>query len=92
MAEEKRKPRWADEEIIGRDPEDDIACKDCVYRLPEITLPSGKTAVQYKKAMCEVFKHNKPNDVLWKKAECPFYEKDERGEEIDNLMKELGID
>lgn len=81
------KGKW--EKLVSRFPDDDIPCKDCVYRLPEIEV-NGKVYIQYKKATCEAFKHMKPHEVLWDHAECPFYEEDVRGKAIDDFIKEYG--
>ena len=90
MPENKPK-RWESEKMVLRDPDDNIACKDCIYRLEDIKLKDGTVVKQYKKAVCEAFQSHKPREVLWESAKCPFYEKDEQGEAIDKLLREMGI-
>ena len=62
--------RWDNEELKTIEPGDNIACKDCVYR-----LPSFSEIQRYKFGFCGMY-DNKPYEVLWENAKCPEYEKE----------------
>lgn len=61
-------------------PDDDIKCKDCVFRKPDLVI-EGKTIVKgYKNGYCKVYTEDirgKPNEVLFKNANCKHYRKDD---------------
>lgn len=58
-----------------------IKCKDCVYRDRSVIEISGKVIpVGVTKAYCKMYIGNphdagKPNDVLFRNADCEFYKK-----------------
>lgn len=65
--------RIDDDNLYGRLPGDNIACKDCDKRLREV---QGYEQLQrYKYGFCGAY-DNKPHGVLWENAKCPEYEKE----------------
>lgn len=61
-------------------PNDDIACKDCVFRKPDL-VENGKVIVKgYKNGYCKVYTKNiskgKPNEILFDNKECKYHMKD----------------
>lgn len=62
-------------------PDDDIICKDCVFRKPDL-VENGKVIVKgYKNGYCKVYAteicNGKPNEILFENAKCKFYMKDD---------------
>lgn len=62
-------------------PDDDITCKDCVFRKPDL-VENGKVIVKgYKNGYCKVYtkdiSNGKPNEVLFENKECKYYMKDD---------------
>lgn len=49
-------------------PDKKIKCKDCVFR------KDGK--IGYKNAYCDMFPRGKPNEILFKNADCEYYQKE----------------
>lgn len=67
-------PKWDNENVKLEFPDEEkIQCKDCVFRLKDAKLPSGTVIKGCTKGLCEVYKVNKPHDVLWEGAECDYY-------------------
>lgn len=61
-------------------PGDDIKCKDCVFRKVDL-IRDGKVIVKgYKNGYCKVYtpeiSNGKPNEILFKNADCEYYMKD----------------
>ena len=54
-------------------PSDNILCKKCKYRLPNIKINDFLTIYGYKKGECEKYS-NKPNGILFKNENCKYYE------------------
>lgn len=68
---EARRPRWYDENWIGRHPDPEkVACRDCRMREPDTEYVKGST-----KIMCAAF-GMKPHGVLWDGEECEYYAKE----------------
>ena len=59
-----------------RSPEEDIVCKDCVYRFKDDPVWG------YRKGNCEQYTSiiGKPVEILFDGADCEKYKKDEGGE------------
>lgn len=61
-------------------PDDDIVCKDCVFRKPDLK-ENGKVIVKgYKNGYCKVYTKEitgKPNEILFENKECKYYMKDD---------------
>ena len=66
----------------GTFPEQDIPCKDCVFRDKTTIELDGKTiSVGITRSFCEVFEeppktNGKPIDVLFHGAKCEYYNKE----------------
>lgn len=61
--------------------DDNIVCKDCVFRKPDL-VENGKVIVKgYKNGYCKVYakdiSNGKPNSILFNGADCEFYMKDD---------------
>lgn len=59
-------------------PDDDIICKDCVFRKPDLVI-NGRTVVKcYKNGYCLIYEggKGKPNDILFNGGDCEYYEKE----------------
>ena len=71
--------RWDDEEMVWIKPVlEDVICKDCVYREKDRYV-KGKLIVHGAElGMCEKHKDLKPPEILFYKAGCEFYKKEER--------------
>lgn len=52
----------------------DIICKNCKYRKSSIEV-MGTFYERYTHADCEMYEQ-KPDKILWKKGDCPFYKKE----------------
>lgn len=62
-------------------PDDNIMCKDCVFRKPDL-VKNGKVIVKgYKNGYCKVYTRDiskgKPNEILFENVKCEFYMKDD---------------
>ena len=60
-------------------PDDDIVCKDCVFRKPDLVIDGKVITKGYKNGYCKVYTQDirgKPNEVLFEKAKCKYYRKD----------------
>lgn len=62
-------------------PDDDIICKNCVFRKSNI-VENGKVIVKgYKNGYCKVYtkdiSNGKPNGILFDGEECKYYMKDD---------------
>lgn len=60
-------------------PKDDIICKTCIFRKPD--LKEGKKVIVkgYKNAYCEIYKPDisgKPNGILFNGEDCKYYRKE----------------
>lgn len=56
-------------------PDDNIICQKCVFRKPDLVI-NGKTIVKgYKNSYCDMFPDGKPNNILFAKADCEYFEK-----------------
>lgn len=81
MAEKNDAWKRINEDFAPTFPADDIKCKDCVFRKPDL-VQDGKVIVKgYKNGYCKVYtpeiSNGKPNDILFEKADCEYYQKDE---------------
>lgn len=69
-----------EEDFAPKFPKDDILCKDCVFRKPDLK-ENGKVIVAgYKNGYCKVYTpeiRGKPNDILFNNGNCKYYMKDE---------------
>ena len=62
-------------------PDDNIICKDCVFRKFDI-VENGKVIVKgYKNGYCKVYtkdiSNGKPYEILFDKGKCEYYMKDD---------------
>ena len=63
------------EEIIRTvEPSKDIRCRTCKHRLQPVKI-GGEEYQRYTYGTCAMFE-NKPDDVLWEKADCELYEEE----------------
>ena len=62
-------------------PGDDIKCRDCVFRKPDLIRDGAVIVKGYINRYCKVYtpgiSSGKPNDILFKNADCKYYRKDE---------------
>lgn len=61
-----------DDIIRTREPEDDIPCKKCKYRLQPIEV-MGEKVERYKFGTCLAYE-NKPHGILWNGEKCELYQ------------------
>lgn len=73
MAEEKKIPRWVNEQWYAKQP-NPTACLTCMFRFIEI---EGEKVDRPDAGCCEIYEYpeSKPNDVIFEGAECEYYEK-----------------
>lgn len=67
---------WDDENFNTITPPDDILCVTCKHKLPPITV-GDFTQDRSGYAMCDRYEL-KPQDILWGRTPCPYYEREER--------------
>lgn len=65
------------EEFKSKVPKDNIKCKDCMFRLPDVVV-AGELVKKYKNGQCDIYEYpdTKPNAVLFEGADCQYYEKE----------------
>ncbi|NLW71168.1 MAG: hypothetical protein GX061_08825 [Eubacteriaceae bacterium] len=61
-------------------PDDNIICRDCMFRKEDLTGENGNIIIAgYKKAHCDIYTsdtRNKPIGILFKNRNCEYYEKE----------------
>ena len=82
MAE--RNPAWKriwDDDYVYSGPEDNIRCRDCAFRTPDLVCSDGSVMKNHTHGYCKVYtpeiSNGKPHEVLWEHADCKYYRKDE---------------
>ena len=62
-------------------PGDDIRCRDCVFRKPDLIRDGAVIVKGYINGYCKVYtpgiSSGKPNDILFDNADCKYYRNDE---------------
>jgi hypothetical protein len=61
-------------------PYDDIKCKDCVFRKPDLVIDGNVVVKGYKNGYCKVYTQDirgKPNEILFNGADRKHYRKDD---------------
>ena len=61
-------------------PDDDIKCKDCAFRKPDLVIDNEVIVKGYKNGYCKVYTQDirgKPNEILFNGADCKHYRKDD---------------
>lgn len=59
-------------------PDDDIICRDCEYRKPDLVIEGRAVIKGYKNGRCYIYDtKSKPSGILFRHEDCEHYEKDE---------------
>lgn len=62
-------------------PDDNIKCRDCVFRKPDLVIDGKVVIKNHTHGYCKVYtpkiSNGKPYEVLWKHGDCKYYRKDE---------------
>ena len=61
-----------DEVFRTREPDSDIQCRNCKFRLNTIEV-RGEKVERFKFCTCHAFE-NKPDEVLWEGGKCELYQ------------------
>lgn len=74
---ENRNPRWENEMWSTTVHSGNIQCKDCIFRLPPITI-NGESCDRSAYGNCEIYEDPdiKPHEVLWEGKVCPNHSKE----------------
>lgn len=88
---ENKRPRWENEKWTGKEPDDDIKCKDCFLKEPDRYPGAGVVICGYKLGICEAYDVLKPTEVLLEGKPCPYYisEKDEENNDSTDGKKSI---
>jgi len=73
----ERRPRWENEMLGGAPIPDDIVCKTCAFKMPDVVV-RGRTVKRHSYGSCEVYSdpYRKPTEIIFDGAECKYYEKE----------------
>lgn len=78
MAKKNEALKRMTEDFLPTFPDDDIKCKDCEFRKPDL-IENRKVVVKgYKNAYCKVYTKElkgKPNKILFENGDCKYYVK-----------------
>ena len=55
-------------------PKDNIICRNCKHKAPDIQINGALTVDGYKKGECEKYS-DKPYEILFENEKCKYYEK-----------------
>lgn len=90
MAKEER-AHFEIDNIVWQQPPDDIVCRDCAYRKPDVKSGDRVLVKGYKNAKCAAYvEQDKPLEVLFEKKDCEWYEKDDLGT-VDHLAQYVSL-
>lgn len=82
MANKNDARKRIEEDFAPLFPVDDIKCKDCAFRKPDLVQNDRIIVKGYKNGYCKVYtpeiSKGKPNDILFQSANCKYYAKEEK--------------